>query len=141
MAEQYPHTAAVLTLFEQTNRPVGDAKGPKGPDEVYEDSDYPYSVIYEGTTIWWRMTGPLNAPQADTQYIYNVVYVGRWAAQARALAQRGRLLVQRDNIVVPEHKTRDFRFEELGPTVRDDDIRPPVFTISDLYLLDVTPIG
>lgn len=138
MADQLPHTEAVLELFKKTNRPVGDGHAPKELEER-TDADYPYSVIYDNDTIWWRMSGPFNGPQDDKQFMYQIVYIGLTRRQAQMLAQRGRALVTRDNINVPNHRTRDFRFEQLGQTQRDDDIRPSLFFISDTYLLDVTP--
>lgn len=140
MAEQLPHTEAVLELFSQTNRPVGDAQAPKDLDDLVEN-DYPYTVIYDLDIEWWRMQGPFSTPQADKQFLYQVIYIGRTRRQVQMLAERGRALVAPENIQVLNHSTRDFRLEQLGRVLRDDDIRPAIFNISDTYLLDITPSG
>lgn len=134
------HTEAILDLLRsQLNHPVGDAQAPVTEGERTA-RDFPYCVVYEYDVFDFNMSGPfLTDSQGDKHLMYEIVSVGLNARQCREMKKAVRDVMLAMELYVPGFVIQDVQLDLMGRTLRDTDIRPPVFVSTDRYRIMSTP--
>jgi len=134
------HTEAIIEHLEQeTMRPVGDGVAVKDFEDA-ESQDYPYSVVHEMRVTVTMTSGPFTGSQDDKILRYQVVSVGLSRRQAGMLAERVRdaMLSIPETLTIPEHRIQQVQVQ-LGEGDRETEIRPSLFSISDVFHVWSTP--
>lgn len=132
MEVQHETNKAVIAAVETLGFPVGNGQDP-------EPLRYPYVVIYPFDTPDFAMSGPVSDRFADRKLRFSVVSVGKHPDQTSLLAERVRdLLSDRQNITPQIGVVMGTSPFLLGRMVRDDEVRPSTFTISDIWIVQIT---
>ena len=127
-------TAAVIGVLETIGRPVGDAASPAGaPVDLA-----PYVVLYP---MWRRNPdGPVDDPEADTEYVYQLTCVGRDRQGAQVMRDQCRATLTRESLTVSGTEIAAVWWDSgSGDVTRDDDLDPPLFYCTDRFVLSTTP--
>lgn len=132
VAESKPVTDAYLVALEATDRPIGDAKKPKGQAELY-----PYGILYAGTA---RLDGSALEPFEDGLHRLQLTSVGLTRESVEWLRDRGRTILLDRSITIDGHRVTWAELVTSLPVERDDDVDPSVFRGVDVVNVFVTPV-
>lgn len=124
-------TDAVLAQARSTGRRVGDAAPPASDTR-------PYAVLWPLYAADWD--GPLDTPDVDAWYRYQLTCVADTREQAQGLADDLMVTMRNvDSYTWSGFVAQPVVVDDVLPVERDDDIQPPVFYQSFTISMFVTP--
>lgn len=126
-----PVTEAYLTALEATGRPIGDAAKPPGQANLY-----PYGVLYVGTVL---MQGTLVDPKEDGLHRVQVTSVGITRQSVEYLRDLVRPILLDVSVDIDGYVVVWTELVNSQPVVREDEVKPVVFSGVDVVNVFVTP--
>ncbi len=130
LIEQDPHALAVVASLEAGGLTVGDGEAPRtgNPPKIVA----PCVVVH--MVPGGQVDGTAGDPDGWADARFQLTAVGRMAAEARHVADRAGQALDTNGITVPGRKIRRLRpVGPWGPTVRDNDVTPPLFYATRTY--------
>ena len=133
-------TDAIIYRLESAGFTVGDAEK---PDNVGWQGS-PGTSTFIGyvnvhPTPGGTTDGTLTAPTADAQSDYQLISVGATRSQAEHIGDEVREAMFQGPLTVNGRAVAQLRLDMLGGAIRDDQVQPALFYVSDRYRLLTVP--
>lgn len=134
-------TDAVIAVLTAASFTVGDGEAPSsgGWQGAQGASAFvPYVNVHP--TPGGLTDGTIAQPDVDAGADYILISVGATRSQAEEVGDDVRAVMLAATITLPNsRKVAHMRIEMLGGAVRDDNVQPSVFFVSDRYRLLTVP--
>lgn len=129
------HTDAVIAKLKAIPMTVGDAIGKVNASASAAKLTLPHAVVYPGPG---EVYGTLDAPEADAEMTWRVVYVGAGRDAAELIRDKGRAALL-TGFAVDGRVIVRVTVDVVGSVERDDTVNPAVFYCSESYRAFSTP--
>jgi hypothetical protein len=133
-------TVAIINTLETAGFTVGDGEKPdgggwQGPPAASSFVGYVNVHPTPGGTT----DGTIAAPRADAQADYSLISIGATPRQAEQIGDDVRRTMLATPLFVTDRQVAEVRLDMLGGVIRDDQVQPALFYVSDRYRLLVVP--